>query len=279
MLNMIRADLYRLVHQKSTWVLLIVSTAVMLFTSFTLGFILGDADWLVVMLKDYDELCRELGMANPFTVYKELFSVQCGDSLDFVTQSLTRDLAIAMAIFVYVFAEAPRTGGYIKNLAYQHDRKTRFFSNALMSFIYACMLTFASAAVSFLLSLLFFKKVDMSLFGMFLLYLLLFAMLLCTVGLFIMCVSDLMKRPTGGLLLSIAYMSMGAAAFYQVMNTLVQSVSGDGFFVEFITPLGNMSLLTLGKWDTYLAAVLVVVLYFVLTALTETVFLKNKELI
>lgn len=279
MLNMIRADLYRLVHQKSTWVLLIVSTAVMLFTSFTLGFILGDADWLVVMLKDYDELCRELGMANPFTVYKELFSVQCGDSLDFVTQSLTRDLAIAMAIFVYVFAEAPRTGGYIKNLAYQHDRKTRFFSSALMSFIYACMLTLASAAVSFLLSLLFFKKVDMSLFGMFLLYLLLFAMLLCTVGLFIMCVSDLMKRPTGGLLLSIAYMSMGAAAFYQVMNTLVQSVSGDGFFVEFITPLGNMSLLTLGKWDTYLAAVLVVVLYFVLTALTETVFLKNKELI
>ena len=56
MLNMIRADLYRLVHQRSTWVLLIVSTAVMLFTSFTLGFILGDADWLVVMLKDYDEL-------------------------------------------------------------------------------------------------------------------------------------------------------------------------------------------------------------------------------
>ncbi len=279
MLNMIRSDFYRFKHSKSTWILLIVSVAISLFMAFTLGFLMGDANWLAALMSEYDATCQELGMTNPFRVYAEVYAVSCNDVFDFVTQALTRDLALFMAIFVSFFSVAVTSSGYIKNIAFMHSRGTRFFSGALVILVFAAMITGAGALTEFLIALIFFKTVDMSMLVPFLLFLILFAGLLWIVGLLVQGFCSLFRRSNIGLILSILYISLGSSMFYLTADSILQSGTGSNFYVEFVTPLGNMNLLKLGKWDTYLASVVVIVLYFVFTALTEVVFLKNKDLI
>ena len=284
MMNILRADLYRLFKQNSTWIILLVAVLLFAFLGGTIGFMTGDAPWLKRIFQqistqlsayssepsDYQQLEEVLEIVN---------SMKAGSIAQFIGLALSSDLMILITAFIAVFSSSAKRTGYIKNLYSEYPYPKFFFSQALILLFYSLILVLVAAVTMGVVSFFFFKSLPFGNPFSFALFLLMKALLVWTFGLLVMLLCDVTRKGTSGLIIAIVYISVGSGIIYQMLDAVIVSVFKIDFYIEYCTPLGSMTLLTYGDTKTYLAAAIVVVIYAAVVFLEEILFVRKKDII
>lgn len=154
MFNLIKMDTYRLLHSASTWVTLLFTVVLAVFSVVmtNVDIQMAKNDPGSFTMESADEL--QLGIyvdTNPEWVTG---SIEMGDMIS--TQMRSGLLAILCVVFAAIFANAEQKNGYIKNIAGQFPRRgslilSKFTAIAIQIFLMTIVFSLAAAITGFAL--------------------------------------------------------------------------------------------------------------------------------
>lgn len=142
MFNAIRMDIYRLVHTKSTYIILIITIALAIMMAGTTALVqnmteeaLSESTDAVVYNENDSELANEFAITDTTGVEVESLdmSQETPTIVSMVETDMTgRDVALLLAIFTVLFSTADLNSGYIKSVGGQvKDRGVLLFSKMI----------------------------------------------------------------------------------------------------------------------------------------------------
>lgn len=278
MKHLFNAEFYRLLKQKSTYIILIVAVLFMVMNSCMMGVVLGNRPWLKQMyqsildsgaLSAYDSTMRDQFMA--------LYQLSANSLTDFLAINFKGDLLIFLGIFAACFFGAQKKYGYTKNLTQKYTRTSIFTVHALIGLIYAVALVFCSLIGISLVSLIFFVNTPVGNIGKLGFYLLVLILLYAGINCFILIFLDLFKRSSVGILAAFAYIFFGSTILYSLINVIIAGVFKSSASIYYFTPIGNLSVLDYTNTSTLLTAALCALVYILLYFMIEIYVLGQKD--
>lgn len=274
------AEFYRARKSKSPLILLIVCFGLSILSGFGYGIMYGNAPWIQAMYEN------AFGF-NPF-----LFDADLGlGELDiagfggvssfgeFISSGIKINICLYLVMFVAVFLVPMRRSGYIKNLSSEHSRTRIFFVHALMILIYAFLLVDAAALGMSLTGLVCFRNLPLGGVPELISYLAAASLLTAAVGFAVLTLTDVLRRQTPAIILSVIYLWMVAPTVFSLGQVMSLYGGRSDFRFQYVSLAGNLMLLAPGKWDTILSALLVIVAYTGLCILLHFLIVKKKDII
>ncbi len=282
MKNLFFAELYRAKKSKSPLILLLVCFGLSLMTGAVYGLMFGNVPWLQTMYDEY------FGF-NPFSIPGDLeldpdlgglvgfFTVH--NYGDFISFAIKGNLRIFIVFFVAVFLTPLRRSGFIKNIASHHSRTQVFLVHAILVVIYSFLLTDVSVIAMILMILVFFRGLPTGGILNLLVYTVTAGLLLSAIGIFVLMLTDLMKRQMPAIVLSMIYLWFGAPLLFSASEVARLLKPEQSFRIEYISLVGNLQLLSVGRWDTVWSSLLVIAAYVGIAFLLELTLIKRRDLI
>ena len=274
MKQFLRAELYRMKKSKSPLILLIACAGVSLLNSVTYGFMFGNAGWLTGFYENV------LGF-NPFAISDELGIEAIGTvkSLgDFTALIVGGNGALFTALFIGIFLVSLRRSGFIRNIASEVSRQQIFVIHAVLIAGFSLLQVLLSAIAPSLVFFLFYRGLPAESFTDMLLYILTAWLLVAATGIMVLLLTDVFRRPTTAIILSMFYLWIGASLLFAFTDGGGTVQNGTAFRLQYVSLVGNLGLLTAGELDTVLSSLLVVVLYVGLAFALEMTVIKKKDL-
>ncbi|MBR6321523.1 MAG: hypothetical protein IKR59_01525 [Lachnospiraceae bacterium] len=269
MKRLLFADFYRLTKSKGPLILLIASFGFMLLTGLMDGFMFGNAKWLTTQ---YEEI---FGF-NPFPETAEMIGYEMNNLGDFVSFGLSGTLNAFLVLFIMIFIVPMRRSGFIKNIASEFKRSSFFFTQSIIIMLYAFLVTFGAASAMILTSFIFFRNFPVGNPLHILIHIFVTALLNTAVGIVVLTLTDLMKKQISAVILSLVYI-MVISPMLITIGSIGSTYSSSPFRIAYISLMGNISLLTVGKWMTVLSAIFVIVCYVGLCVVLELTVVKKKD--
>lgn len=149
MLNLIRMDLYRLIHSKSTWVIMVFVIALAIF-----GSVMTDTD--IELLKEEPAIATEASEDRPIGIYVEAQpewltgSIEMGSEVS--AEMRSELLAVLCVIFAAIFANGDYKNGYIKNIAGRFPRREQLVISKFVTIAFQVFLMTALFVATLVIS-------------------------------------------------------------------------------------------------------------------------------
>ena len=91
--------------------------------------------------------------------------------------------------------------------------------------------------------------------------------------------TDLLRRQTAAIVLSTIYLWIGAPLLFSMADVARIFSSDRTFRIQYISLVGNLTLLSAGKWDTILSSLLVITAYVGIAVLLELTLIRRRDLL
>ena len=273
------AELYRLLKQKSTYIILGLCLFFMMLNSSLMGFLLGNADWL----KEIYENLMNSGVMNYYDTgtsqqLMAIFNAQASSTAEFIAVNLRGDIVFFIAAFEACFYAAEKKHGYIKNLAFRYDRPKIFLTHSILGLIFTAVLTILSTVFVGLISNIFLKGVDFGRFWALAGYVGVLILLYWTLLNFILICIDLFKSTTAAMALVFVYLSLGSELLYSLIDVILGAAFNASVSIRFFTPVGSLSVISFGDSKSCWTSVLCAVVYSAIAYLIEFFSMRNRDL-
>ncbi len=279
MKSLFQAELYRARKSKSPLIILIVCFGMSLFSGLSYGIMYGNAPWIQKMYENAfgynpfafgDDLDLGLDIAG-FTRMKSVG--------EFISTGLRINICLYLVIFIAVFLMPMRRSGFIKNLSSEHSRTRIFFVHVLLILIYSFLLVDVAALAMALMCLVTYRGLPLGGLPELLTYLVTSALLVAAIGLVVLTLTDLLRRQTPAIVMSVIYLWMIAPTVFAMGQVMTLYTSRSDFRLQYVSLAGNLMLLSPGKWDTILSALLVIAVYAGLCILLHFLVVRKKDII
>lgn len=283
MINLTKANLYRLSRQPGTWVLLALAVINTGLACFSVGVLFGNEPWLSEYRQNVVEMMEQNGIDLASALSN--IAIRIDNSFDFTAfgmlagTGLLLNPPVLMIFFITSFVLRDRTFGFSKNLIPAFSRNQLEAGQMLVIFIHSACAAAAGALPGLLLYRSFFTETAAggNVFR-FLLFLLIMALLIFDIGLFVHLLTGLFKRPLAGALLSLLYFTLGASLVYSLLTSVLSSIFRRTVPVQAFTPYGCLSTIIYSDDAALIRCGLTALLYGVLLILLRFYSVKNKAL-
>ena len=290
MKHLLSSYLYRLAKQPGTWVLLGLTVINSAFSCFSCGMLFGDAPWILEYKRSASEMMAGNGVdfegmiSSITSLLSTRFDVKSFTAFDFSSFSMLLSVGfflnppLLMVFFISVFIHRERTFGYIKNLIPYYTREKIETAHILIILLYSAAVTLISAALGIALSGGFFRSaVSTGSWPRFLLFYLTETALMTVIGMFIDTLTDLIRRPYLGSLLSVVYFSFGSSFLYGMLSSMASGIARRQISVQQYFPFGCLSSFLYEDKSSLLKGAVSAAVFGAVLVFLRYYMVKNKE--
>ncbi len=285
MMNVIKMDLYRMVKQKISYILLVAMTAFLVFSVAMTAFLVFSVamtkeDMAMTQTPMTAEQASEESMGN-LGLYLNVPAASAQDvtvDLEVFSHMASRAPAIFTAIFAVIFLTADLQTGYIKNIAGQIEkRQWLIYSKAVVLAVYTAVSFIVTLITITLSCAVFFGKATISSFPKLMAYMGGEYMLYMAFGCIILCLAVIIRNHAVTVALAICLCMNIQLVLYGVINSLLGRAGVDGMNISEYTVSGWMSCLSLGASAGDMLRGIVTALIFGAAALTVAVIVFKQR--
>ena len=281
MLNMIRMELYRMFKTKSLYVIWLVLTAGILFTT---G--LSADEMKTYTMEEKQEMYEyATGQQKSDTVNLGMdvtVPTKPGDTVSvfdlFYGNIKGKFLALFMVIFAVLYSTADMTSGFIKNIAGQvRDRRGLVFAKGVSLFVYTGLTMLIFTGIQTISNALFFDELVFGPVKEFLQYAGIQTLLHFALLIIVMCIAIVLRNNVISMMLSVCLCMNVLVIFYSFLDNLIATAHIKNFHVLEYTVTGNISFLETNVTAKMAVTALAVSIAFVIVMIEvcSTVFKKR----
>ena len=281
MLNMIRMELYRMFKTKSLYVIWLVLTAGILFTT---G--LSADEMKTYTMEEKQEMYEyATGQQKSDTVNLGMdvtVPTKPGDTVSvfdlFYGNIKGKFLALFMVIFAVLYSTADMTSGFIKNIAGQvRDRRGLVFAKGVSLFVYTVLTMLIFTGIQTISNALFFDELVFGPVKEFLQYAGIQTLLHFALLIIVMCIAIVLRNNVISMMLSVCLCMNVLVIFYSFLDNLIAKAHIKNFHVLEYTVTGNISFLETNVTAKMAVTALAVSIAFVIVMIEvcSTVFKKR----
>ena len=285
MINLLKSNLYRLIRQPSTWLFLaftVINTGI---ACFSCGLMFGDAPWIREYTKTASAMMKESGFGVDFETLISSVTMSVRSAFEFSAYGILGSFGlllsptIIMIFFIVAFILREKAYGFVKNLLPVYSRNRIEAGNLMMILIFSAVITLIGALTGVLLSGFFYASaIPSGSFLRFLVYYFTETLLLTVIGIFILILMEIFRRPFWGGLLAIVYFSLGSAVFYGILSGLVSGIAGKQVQVQAYLPFGCISSMIYSDDGSLRRSMIVALIFGAVLVALRFYMVKNKEL-
>ena len=281
MLNMIRMELYRMFKTKSLYVIWLVLTAGILFTT---G--LSADEMKTYTMEEKQEMYEyATGQQKSDTVNLGMdvtVPTKPGDTVSvfdlFYGNIKGKFLALFMVIFAVLYSTADMTSGFVKNIAGQvRDRRGLVFAKGVSLFVYTVLTMLIFTGIQTISNALFFDELVFGPVKEFLQYAGIQTLLHFALLIIVMCIAIVLRNNVISMMLSVCLCMNVLVIFYSFLDNLIAKAHIKNFHVLEYTVTGNISFLETNVTAKMAVTALAVSIAFVIVMIEvcSTVFKKR----
>lgn len=281
MLNMIRMEVYRMFRTKSLYVIWMILTAGIIFTTY-----LGAEEWKSYTMEEKQEQYayatgqlkeEQINFGMNVTIpTKPGGDVSVFDL--FYANIKGKFIALFMVIFAVLFSTADMTSGFVKNIAGQvRDRRGLIFAKAIALFVFTVFTMLLFTGVQAVSNVIFFDKFVFGSWEKFFYYggiqtLLHFALVMVA-----MCLAIVLRNNVISMVLVVCMCMNALVIFYGFIDKCIANMGAKGFHVINYTISGKIMELGMDMQTKAVGSAVIVALAFLIVTLgiCSTVFQKR----
>lgn len=276
MLNMLKMDLYRMLHTKSLYVIWIILAMLLAFNTY---FNTLDIEYPVEEQQTaVDEFSEGLNVGMTMGMLPS----ETGENItvfDMIYSNMqSRTIALFLVLFAVMFSTADMTSGYIKNIAGQvRNRVHLILSKAVSLTIYSVITIAGSILLQALANRVFFGYLEWGDLKAFAGYVGVQTLLHCAFVLSVMTIAIVLKHNVWSMVIAICLCMNVALVLYNGIDKLIHALGNKDFQLSKYTVTGNISLLSMHPGDSVYMIALVTALVFLVAmpAISGYVFKKR----
>lgn len=281
MLNMIRMELYRMFKTKSLYVIWIILTAGIIFTTY-----LGAEEWKDYTMEEKQEQYeyatgqREGDQAN-FGMSVTI-PTKPGDDVSvfdlFYANIKGKFIALFMVIFAVLYSTADLTSGFVKNIGGQvKDRRGLILAKAVALFAYTILTIFLYIGIQTVSNGIFFEKVVFGPWKEFFAYIAVQILLHFAFVMVAMCIAIVLRNNVLSMVFAVCMCMNTLTIFYSFLDKMIAGVGVKNFHVIDYTVGGKILELAMNMSTKDMGNALFIAAAFTVVTLTicSTVFQKR----
>ncbi len=281
MLNMLKMDLYRMIHTKSMYVIGIILMGMLLFTTS-----LNASEWESMqnnaieeeqMAEIVSDDTVNIGMSvilptepgGKVTVFDQIYS-----------NMQAKFFALFMVLFAVLFSTADITSGYVKNIAGQvRDRSYLVISKAVVLIVYTVITMFGIILVQAVANRLFYGYLEWGNLKDFVGYTGIQTLLHCALVLVAMTIAIILKNNVWSITIVVCLCMNLSMVLYNGIDKLLHGMGVKDFQLSKYTPTGNIALLTMepgGKG--YVTAFVTGIIFLIIMPVLSGYVFKKRDI-
>lgn len=247
MLNILKMDFYRMIHTKSMYIIWIILTGMLLFTTY-----LNASEWesmqeytaqeqqIVELVSDDTvnigmEVMLPTELGEKVTVYDQIYS-----------NMRAKFFALFMVLFTVLFSTADVTSGYVKNIAGQvKDRSNLVISKAVVLIVFTVITMLGIILVQAIANRLFYGYLEWGSIRDFAGYTGMQMLLHCALVLVVMTLAIILKNNVWSIVIAVCLCMNLSVVLYSGIDKLLHGMGFKDFQLCKYTLTGNIELLSM----------------------------------
>lgn len=280
MLNIIKMDLRHMFKNKSTWVILLISVALVFISAFSIHFMVETMEEVTMMqITEAEEMSSDVAVGINMNMPFGCTSDEC-PFFGFVMNYLSGGFCtLLLGIFTVIFVNSDNNSGFLKSISGQlKNRENLIFAKLTSICLYTVMIFVVSIISSLAVVYILFPSVtygNVQEFIAFALTQLLLHIAFCAI---IMCITVILRNSALSMVISIVLSSGLITLIYSLIDYALPSSIRENFSIKDYTVTGNISFLEKAASSDYVRIVIVGAAFIIAAVLLSSVIFKKRDI-